>query len=252
MEHDPAMQNMVDRTAFKRDGSDRAGASSLLSEGLLILVVAGLVPVGGAFGQELPIESWDTSKAEADGKGGRLRFPTPLDEPFDPQRRAAGPLSAERFDWALNPGAPDAHGALLDLRIPESDAFSDTEFRPHGPSVTSKSPAAVRGAPLGHDADATLWQRLRDFKTRDGVRLLTLWNSSWSTLSLQTGKRGGPSLQWTSRSMNRDGAKSGLFDRLFPVTIAGEPSHSQLFGARGARPTERLRELLPDPGAPAR
>ena len=50
----------------------------------------------------------------------------------------------------------------------------------------------------------SVWQRLSDYKSHDRVRLLTLWESPGSTVSLQAGKRGDPSLQWTSRLMNRE------------------------------------------------
>jgi hypothetical protein len=67
----------------------------------------------------------------------------------------------------------------------------------------------------------TVWQRMSEYKSHDRVRLLTLWESSGSTVSLQAGKRGYPSLQWTSRVMNGGGSTRGLLDRLFAVSLAG-------------------------------
>jgi hypothetical protein len=67
----------------------------------------------------------------------------------------------------------------------------------------------------------TVWQRMSDYKSHDRVRVLTLWESSGSTVSLQAGHRGDPSLQWTSRVMNHGGATQGLLDRLFSVSFAG-------------------------------
>ena len=67
----------------------------------------------------------------------------------------------------------------------------------------------------------TVWQRLDEYRVHDGVRLLTLWESRGSTVSLQAGKRGDPSLQWSSRLNSHDGATRGLLDRLFSLSIAG-------------------------------
>ena len=67
----------------------------------------------------------------------------------------------------------------------------------------------------------TVWQRMSEYKSRDRVRLLTLWESSASTVSLQAGKGGDPSLQWTSRVMNRGGSTRGLLDQLFSVSFVG-------------------------------
>ena len=101
----------------------------------------------------------------------------------------------------------------------DSPVFSTTDFRPRkhtlfDPMVTSfGDPPMLRGT--------TVWQRMSEYKSRDRVRLLTLWESSGSTVSLQAGKRGDPSLQWTSRAMNRGGSTRGLLDRLFSVSLAG-------------------------------
>ena len=80
--------------------------------------------------------------------------------------------------------------------------------------------------------DTTVWQRLAEYRTRDRVQVLTLWKSGASTVSLQAGKKGSPTLQWTSRLMNRGAATRGLLDRLFPVSAFGESS-----GSRASRST---------------
>jgi hypothetical protein len=74
---------------------------------------------------------------------------------------------------------------------------------------------------------------MSEYRSHDRVRLLTLWESSESTVSLQAGKRGDPSLQWTSRSMNRGGSTRGLLDRLFAVSLAGAGNRLR----RSDRPT---------------
>lgn len=103
--------------------------------------------------------------------------------------------------------------------------FSATEFRPRKHTLLDRdsSVSAFVDAPMLQST--TVWQRMSDYKTRDGVRLLTLWESSGSTVSLQAGKRGDPSLQWTSRLMNHGGSTHGLLDRLFAASFAGASSH---------------------------
>jgi hypothetical protein len=98
-------------------------------------------------------------------------------------------------------------------------SFSPTDFRPRKRSVFDRDPV------LGSSADApllentTVWQRMSEYRSQDRVRLLTLWETSGSAISLQAGKHGDPSLQWNSRFMNHDGSTRGLFDRLLSVSF---------------------------------
>lgn len=105
--------------------------------------------------------------------------------------------------------------------VVDDPLFSTTEFRPRKPTVLDRDPAvsAFGDAPLLRST--TVWQRMSEYRSHDRVRLLTLWESSASTVSLQAGKRGDPSLQWTSRLMSRGESTRGLLDRLFAVSIAG-------------------------------
>jgi hypothetical protein len=108
-----------------------------------------------------------------------------------------------------------------DRSFAESDAFSATEFRPR-----SRAPAAAEFSASENFASNTpmlqgtsVWQKMAEYKSQDRVRVLTLWETAGSTLSLQAGKRGAPSLQWSSRRMNRDGATRGLLDRLVSAAL---------------------------------
>jgi hypothetical protein len=109
-----------------------------------------------------------------------------------------------RFDANFNTALPSVAG---------TNGWG-TEFRPRGEGLSSKRvPGAdIDSAPNLHATNA--WQRLEEFKARRGIRLLTLWENKFSTLSLQTGKSGNPSLQWTSRSFHSGDASQGLVDRL--------------------------------------
>ena len=104
--------------------------------------------------------------------------------------------------------------------------FSTTEFRPRKHTLFDRdlTVSTYTDAPLIYYT--TVWQRLSEYKSHDRVQLLTLWESSGSSVSLQAGKRGDPSLQWTSRVMNRGGSTRGLLDRLFSASIAGAGFHS--------------------------
>jgi hypothetical protein len=98
--------------------------------------------------------------------------------------------------------------------------FSATEFRPRRPTVFDSNPTASAFGDASLLRNTTVWQRLSEYRSRDRVRLLTLWESNSSTISLQAGRRGDPSLQWTSRLMNRGGSTEGVLDRLFSTSLA--------------------------------
>jgi hypothetical protein len=135
-----------------------------------------------------------------------------------------------------------APGVDLSAPVPDYRTFSATDFRPRKHTVFDGDPAvnSFDDAPLLRST--TVWQRLAEYKSHDRVQLLTLWESSGSTVSLQAGRRGDPSLQWTSRLMNRGGSTQGLLDRLFSVSLERAGSglrHVARSGARGsAKPAD--------------
>jgi hypothetical protein len=108
--------------------------------------------------------------------------------------------------------APD----MSDIKV-----FSTTDFRPRRQSLLDKDPLANRVGDVPMLWNSTVWQRMADYKSHNRVQVLTLWESSGSSVSLQAGRRGDPSLQWTSRWMNRGGSTKGLLDQLFSVSLAG-------------------------------
>jgi hypothetical protein len=109
----------------------------------------------------------------------------------------------------------------------DARVFSATDFRPRKPTVFDRDPAigALGDTPMLHGT--TVWQRMAEYRSHDRVRLLTLWESSGSSVSLQAGKRGDPSLQWSSRLMNRDGSTRGLLDHLFSFSFSGAGNSSR-------------------------
>jgi hypothetical protein len=90
-------------------------------------------------------------------------------------------------------------------------------------------------------SDRTVWQRLQEYRSHDRVRVLTLWESGASAVSIQTNRKGDPSLQWTSRLMNRGGATRGLLDRWMPVSVFRSFSRPAV-AASGKAPAVRLPE----------
>ena len=114
--------------------------------------------------------------------------------------------------------APDAFAAPT---ATGSQAFSTTDFRPRKRTIFDSDPLVNPFGDAPMLRGTTVWQRMSEYRSHDRVRVLTLWESSDSTVSLQAGKRGDPSLQWTSRWMNHGESTRGLLDRLFSVSLAG-------------------------------
>jgi len=104
--------------------------------------------------------------------------------------------------------------------VPEAPVYSAREFRPRGPSLNETNAHVVAGEqPLMNNT--TIWQRLSDYRTHDRLSLVTLWETGGNSLSLQAGRKGDPTIQWTSRLMNHPGAGRGLLDELFSTSVGG-------------------------------
>ena len=131
----------------------------------------------------------------------------------DTRKAARAQIAAPSFPAPFAFSAPRA----------EMPVFSATEFRPRKPGLLEaaavRSEASVIDAPMLRDTSFA--RELLEAKTQDRVRLLTLWQSRASSLSLQAGKRGSPSLQWSTPWMQRGASSRGLFDRLLPDSQRG-------------------------------
>jgi hypothetical protein len=98
-------------------------------------------------------------------------------------------------------------------------AYSSTEFTPRKRSALT--PDLDHGGAFGLEKsapDVSIWQRMAESQSLDRVRLLTLWEARGSTLSVDTGKHGHPSLQWSTPLAGRVSGSQGLFDHLFSST----------------------------------
>ncbi len=133
-------------------------------------------------------------------------------------------------------GGPAAAPRTLDLTpptlpMPEAPLFSSSEFRLRPPSLFDTKARLTDSSESPMLEGTTVWQRMKDFKSRQGrVRVLTLWETRGSTISLQAGKRGDPSLQWTSR-LSRSEATRGLLDSMFTSSL-GHADHGRPNTAR--------------------
>jgi len=125
----------------------------------------------------------------------------------------------------------------------ETQVFSPTEFRPRKQGLEAAdagSEAALIDAPMLRDS--SIAGELSEAKSQDRVRLLTLWQSRASSLSLQAGRHGAPSLQWSTPWMHRDATSRGLFDRLLAVSprSLGNTVRSAAPRQAGAMPAKPL------------
>jgi hypothetical protein len=131
----------------------------------------------------------------------------------DVQKALRAQIAAPPFPAPFAFSAPQA----------ERPEFSSTEFRPRKPGLPGAADArgesSVIEAPMLKDS--SIAHELSEARTQDRVRLLTLWQSRASSLSLQAGRHGAPSLQWSTPWMRRDAVSRGVFDRLLSVAPRG-------------------------------
>ena len=119
--------------------------------------------------------------------------------------------------------------------LAEPEAFSANEFRPRRRGFLEFN--AIRNETRLTDMprlqDNSVARQMAEFKSQDRLRLLTLWQSHASSLSIQAGKRGAPSLQWSTPLIHRDSSPRGLFDHLLSVSPRGA-----FGGVRNATPRQ--------------
>ena len=124
------------------------------------------------------------------------------------------PLYARPFEAEPAIAAPGTYSLPA---LSEPPSYGSKDFRPRGHSVYQVE-AHSGSAEDNLTFDKTIWQRLNEYRTRDRVRVLTLWESGVSAVSLQTDRKGDPWLQFTSKLNTRGNATHGLLDHFLPVT----------------------------------
>ncbi len=138
-----------------------------------------------------------------------------------PQRSSQTPYGSAQAPYGSAQPALTASMLALPPDYRVADPIAPDVSRGFRPKPSTASADSQTGAPedLPSLRSTTVWQRLADYRSHGRVRLLTLWEGGASTVSLQAGRKGEPSLQWTSRRMNHGGATRGLFDPLFSVPL---------------------------------
>ena len=197
---------MLERTAYT-DARDAAvdGRRSGICGGILIgLAVLALI-------RAVEASAADQATIAVPGKLELSEFPVP------------GKLEQSEFLPSTLPSTAlsAVPGTYSVPNVPEPKVYSTKDFRPHGRSLFDPT-LRLNVADDALIDDTTVWQRLSDYRIHNKVQLLTLWRSGASSVSLQAGKRGDPTLQWTSRLFNRGRATQGLLDRLFPISALGD------------------------------
>ena len=149
----------------------------------------------------------------ADAATAAIPVPASNSADFDPMAS---------MSWVeLRPVAPKAFldSSVFSARSAQDD-FSATEFRPRRHNLNKPLKNDYGGGdPMFRTT--TVWQRLNEFRAQDRVRLLTLWEMGGSNVSLQAGKKGDPSLQWTSSWTSQNRASHGLLDRVLAASVSG-------------------------------
>jgi hypothetical protein len=180
---------------------------NIIRENTLLLVLCSVVRATQALAGDQPSNAESALKREPANRGA--------------VQAAAAPMFPARFVSAK---------PLID------DGFSATEFRQREHGIvgldSAKTRASIIDAPMLRST--SVWQHLADYKSQDRVRLLTLWQTQGSSLSLQAGKHGAPSLQWSTPWMHRGGRSQGLFDRLLAVPARAAANNLRSSTARPA------------------
>jgi hypothetical protein len=138
----------------------------------------------------------------------------------------ASAFTAAGNPFALNPSI-DVLAPPLQLSAPALEPFQSGEFTPRKHS-SGKPAVADYGSGDPMFRSTTVWQQLNDFRAQDRVRVLTLWEMGGSNLSIQAGRKGDPSLQWSSSWTSRGKVSRGLLDRVLAASLNGmaNKSHS--------------------------
>jgi hypothetical protein len=159
-------------------------------------------------------------------------------------------ISAVRDIEPLVGGRPLSSAFLPSKSASSELQFSSSEFRERKPGLEQAPPPADAESftPTQAFQTTSAWQRLADYRSQGRVQLLTLWESKHSFVSLQSGKHGGPSLQWTSRLMNRGGATRGLLDR-FVASSLGAAGLGSKSNVRSPNPSAANRSMNLQPAS---
>ncbi len=159
--------------------------------------------------------------------------------------RPAAP--APVLSFSTNPFALDASMDALRpagvMAAPVND-FSATEFKPRKRS-SGKQAMTDYGSGDPMFRTTTVWQRLDEFRAQDRVRVLTLLEMGGTNLSLQAGRKGDPSLQWSSSWTKRSKVSSGLLDGFLAASLSGMTNRNHASSHFTPVPATQTSPLIP-------
>jgi hypothetical protein len=126
----------------------------------------------------------------------------------------------------------DSTKASTLVAFPAAVVHDRMNFRYIAPTADfANATESTLASPLG---TTSVWDRLKDYRSRGNVQVLTLWQSRHFMFSLQSGRNGTANLQWTTKSLGHDEGKRGLLDGMFhrsdattqePTATAGRDKH---------------------------
>lgn len=166
----------------------------------------------------------------------------------DPFARSPGQLARlgdAAFGLHSSSALTSAGATLPDFGLHDRslEDLTPREFRPRPRSLLDGS-----GRPGAEDSlmdDSDTWQRLAsEYRAHRRLRVITLWDAGWSSLSLQTGKHGDPYLQWTGHLFGRSEMSHGLLDHWLPTLSASESSAGHGGIAHALAPASSSRSAL--------
>jgi len=214
------------------DLTARAGAGALarperLWVGVALLALVRVAEAGTSDAARLPagVESFIDgeplslhSSEQRAPLASQARAPAELARSADsgkaPASGAATGAAIGRSPWRANTALDAPVGLhqfrLQDFELGDGDlAPSDFRARAHSPT----GPAAPLKPEDSLMSDTTTWQRLaNDYRGQHRLRVLTLWDAGWSSISLQAGRHGDPSLQWTGHLFGHGETHHGVLD----------------------------------------
>jgi hypothetical protein len=208
------------------------------------MVLCSLIRTGATLAAEPAARSGNEFEA-----GPAKMRPSQTDSPPTPGFGASGTSNAPSPN-APNPRAPMSLDAPA---LADPQTFSATEFRPRRSTAsnaeTGRSFDAAYDMPM--QRALSLSEQMSDYRSHDRLQLLTLWETRGSTISIQAGKHGGPSLQWSSRTMSHGVSTRGLLDKLVSASLARAGADARQSGRASSAATSARAVVLGPPAIKA-
>jgi hypothetical protein len=100
------------------------------------------------------------------------------------------------------------------VAFPAAAIHAQFDFRYVAPTADF-APTTNSAAAFNVPGGTSVWDGLKEFRSRGNVQVMTLWQSNRFMVSLQSGKNGTAALQWSSKSLDRGATTRGLLDGMF-------------------------------------